>query len=59
MAEKYFSGTNMKKDAVILTTNQLRQSLHSVRVGIKDRALAPNAPGSAAPACMAYFGLLL
>jgi hypothetical protein len=37
VAEKYFSGTNMKKDAVILTTNQLRQSLHSVRVGIKDR----------------------
>jgi hypothetical protein len=34
VAEKYFSGTNMRKDAVILSTNQLRQSLHIVRVGI-------------------------
>ncbi|CAB4010169.1 ubiquitin conjugation factor E4 B-like [Paramuricea clavata] len=31
VAEKYFSGTNMKKDAVILSTNQLRQSLRIVR----------------------------
>jgi hypothetical protein len=34
VAEKYFSGTNMRKDAVILSTNQLRQSLHIVRVCI-------------------------
>ena len=33
VAEKYFSGTNMKKDAVNLSTSQLRQSLHIVRVG--------------------------
>ena len=29
--KKYFSGTNMRKDAMILSTNQLRQSLHNVR----------------------------
>ncbi|XP_028394040.1 ubiquitin conjugation factor E4 B-like [Dendronephthya gigantea] len=31
VAEKYFSNTNMKKDAVILSTNRLRQLLHNVR----------------------------
>ena len=36
VAEKYFAGTNMKKDAVILSSGQLRQCLRNVRVGIED-----------------------